>query len=63
MPLAIEPIASPLQELDTKNTAIGVVGKGIPFTIITGDAVAPYLAAVGGAGDGVRVALRVALVR
>jgi hypothetical protein len=33
-------------ELSAENTAVGIVGAGMPFTILEGDALKPYLDAL-----------------
>jgi hypothetical protein len=37
------------KELDVRNTVVGVVGAGTPFTILEGEALAPFLLGLGAA--------------
>jgi hypothetical protein len=37
------------KELDVRNTVVGVVGAGTPFTIFEGEALAPFLLGLGAA--------------
>ena len=44
------------KELDVRNTVVGVVGAGCPFTLIEGEALAPFLLGLGAAAPAGTVA-------